>query len=160
MADDGDAGCGGRNINTDCGREDMTEQDNKQLKEIRERLNKATPGKWSWHEECLLTTSQEYLVLKPFEEDNGNIVTVVFDNDKDFIAHAPEDVDALLAMVDSLNQDLEAAIEDMESLMWHSGDGCTICAHAIKDTRVDYSKYDCDLVNANGCYPKYRGRSK
>jgi hypothetical protein len=51
----------------------------------------------------------------------------------------------------------DAATEDMEALMWHSGDGCTICANAIKDTRVDYSKYDCKLGSTIRCKPKWRG---
>lgn len=78
-----------------------------------------------------------------------------------------QDVPALLALVkqqaaelSSVTAERDAAKEDMEALMWHSGDGCTICAHAIKDTRVDYSKYDCDLGSTIKCNPKWRGTGK
>ena len=54
----------------------------------------------------------------------------------------------------------DAAISDMEALMWHSGDGCQICAHAREVHKEPYVRLECDLREKGkplDCEPKWRG---
>jgi chromosome segregation ATPase len=68
------------------------------IEEIRERLNKATPGPWDRH---------RYSV----EDWNGNQVCGDFTNEEDkaFIAHAPDDIKYLLEQLTALQEDYGAA---------------------------------------------------
>ena len=50
----------------------------------------------------------------------------------------------------------DAAVSDMEALMWHSGDGCNVCANAIVVNREPYVRLDCSLKGQE-CNPKWRG---
>ena len=54
----------------------------------------------------------------------------------------------------------DAAISDMEALIWHSGDGCQICAHAREVHKEPYVRLECDLREKGkplDCEPKWRG---
>ena len=51
----------------------------------------------------------------------------------------------------------DAAVADMEALMWFSGEGCRICAHAIEVHREPYVRLDCDREKGTDCSPKWRG---
>ena len=51
----------------------------------------------------------------------------------------------------------DAAVADMEALMWFSGEGCRICAHAIEVHRKPYVRLDCDREKGTDCSPKWSG---
>ena len=54
----------------------------------------------------------------------------------------------------------DAAISDMEALMWYSGEGCKVCAHAKEVHRQPYVRLECDLKEQGkplDCLPKWRG---
>lgn len=51
----------------------------------------------------------------------------------------------------------DAAIFDMEALMWHSGDGCKICKHCVKIHKTPYVKLSCKLGGSYECMPKWKG---
>lgn len=46
---------------------------------------------------------------------------------------------------------------DLVTLMWHSGEGCEICAHAIKEQRGEFIQYRCALGGGVDCRPEWRG---
>ena len=97
--------------------------DEKQLAEIRERAERATPGAWKLkkdgryedHDECRIELPDDNIELCRYE--NG-----------EFIAHAREDVPALLAEVERLTDEnarlraeLEAAKRDMRRGVTENG---------------------------------------
>ena len=51
----------------------------------------------------------------------------------------------------------DAAITDMEALMWFSGEGCKICNHCTVVHKTPYVRYGCDLRPEKDCTPKWRG---
>ena len=51
----------------------------------------------------------------------------------------------------------DAAISDVEALMWFSGEGCCICAHAVEVHKEPYVRLDCDREKGTDCNPKWRG---
>lgn len=51
----------------------------------------------------------------------------------------------------------DAAISDVEALMWFSGEGCRICAHAVEVHKEPYVRLDCDREEGTDCSPKWRG---
>lgn len=54
-----------------------------------------------------------------------------------------------------VTEERDAAVADMQALMWHSGDGCEICGHKIVEQRHPYTRLGCKL---NGeCNPKWCG---
>ena len=53
--------------------------------------------------------------------------------------------------------EMDAAIFDMEALMWHSGDGCKICKHCVKIHKTPYVKLSCKLGGSYECMPKWKG---
>lgn len=50
-----------------------------------------------------------------------------------------------------------AAINDMEALMWYGGDGCNICQHCVEVHRKPYVRLACELGNRSHCDPKWLG---
>ena len=76
-------------------------------------------------------------------------------------AHVMEDaitaIEALRADLARMTEERDAAVADMEALMWFSGEGCRICAHAIEVHREPYVRLDCDREKGTDCSPKWRG---
>ena len=71
--------------------------------------------------------------------------------------------DAALA-IETLRADLarvtaerDAAIADMEALMWFSGEGCRICAHAVEVHKEPYVRLECNQEKGTDCSPVWRG---
>lgn len=78
------------------------------IDEIRARCDKATPGPWTWEGDILLTSASEYLVLKPFYDDDKNeISTCVMPYNAEFIGHSREDIPFLLAEIGRLTAENE-----------------------------------------------------
>lgn len=63
------------------------------------------------------------------------------DNDAEFIAHARTDIPDLLADVERLTRELEAAKRDLR----HS-DNCDICAHSIIAAGCEIECHECNLA--------------
>ena len=69
--------------------------------------------------------------------------------------------EAAEARAEKAERERDAAISDMEALMWYSGDGCNICAHSVEVHRVPYVRLTCDLKGKSvDCDPKWRGRKE
>jgi cell division septum initiation protein DivIVA len=85
----------------------------KRLEEIRERLNKATPGPWDIH---------RYSV----EDWNGNQVCGDFthEEDKAFIFHAPDDIKYLLEQFTALQEENEKLKDQLEDQTARANIGC------------------------------------
>lgn len=49
---------------------------------------------------------------------------------------------------------------DLTALMRHSGEGCEICAHAVKEQRGDFIQYRCALGGGVDCRPGWRGNKR
>lgn len=64
---------------------------------------------------------------------------------------------ALLAEVKKIKRERDAAISDIEALMWYSGDGCDICTHAVEVHKETYVRLNCALGKGCDCNPKWRG---
>ena len=54
------------------------------------------------------------------------------------------------------DEKIQDLLGDLHSLMWY-GDGCPICAHALKAERGKYFQYSCLLGGAINCQPRWRG---
>ena len=52
---------------------------------------------------------------------------------------------------------LERMGTDLEALMWHSGDGCEICAHKVVEQRTPYRSLGCALGGVADCRPLWYG---
>ena len=68
--------------------------------------------------------------------------------------------EAAEARAEKAERERDAAISDMEALMWHSGDGCQVCAHAREVHRKPYIRLECSLREKGkvlDCIPKWRG---
>lgn len=64
-------------------------------------------------------------------------------------------VQELRAELARVTAERDAAVADMQALMWYSGDGCEICEHKIVEQRHPYTRLGCKL---NGeCNPKWCG---
>ena len=89
----------------------------KELADIRERLEKATPGPWEHtHKDCKHFMSSDFvdrkgddigvgLVTSDINQDNADLYAT--DADMEFIAHARQDVPILLAEVERLQAELD-----------------------------------------------------
>ena len=51
----------------------------------------------------------------------------------------------LRAELEQVKRERDAAVKDMEALMWFSGEGCHICAHEIIIHREPYVRSECAL---------------
>ena len=72
---------------------------------------------------------------------------------------AEKERDWLKMCFDLAQRKEKEAVSDMGSLMWHSGDGCNICANAIEVHREPYVRLDCALKSQE-CNPKWRGQKE
>ena len=70
---------------------------------------------------------------------------------------AEKDRDAVLADLARVTAERDAAVADMEALMWFSGEGCRICAHAVEVHKEPYVRLDCDREKGTDCSPKWSG---
>ena len=66
----------------------------------------------------------------------------------------------LLAEREQLTAERDAAVKDMEALMWFSGEGCHICAHEIIIHKEPYVRSECALGNCAACCPTWRGQKE
>lgn len=66
----------------------------------------------------------------------------------------------LRAELEKVKAERDAAVSDMEALMWFSGEGCRICAHAIEVHKEPYVRLDCNREKGTDCCPKWRGPQK
>ena len=71
-----------------------------------------------------------------------------------------EKIQKLRAELEQVKRERDAAVKDMEALMWFSGEGCHICAHEIIIHREPYVRSECALGNAAVCCPTWRGPQK
>lgn len=66
----------------------------------------------------------------------------------------------LRAELEQVKQERDAAVGDMEALMWYSGEGCQICANAVEVHKRPYVRLDCKLGSGIDCKPKWRGKKE
>ena len=66
----------------------------------------------------------------------------------------------VLADLARVTAERDAAVKDMEALMWFSGEGCHICAHEIIIHKEPYVRSECALGNCAACCPTWRGPQK
>lgn len=71
-----------------------------------------------------------------------------------------EENEKLRANLDRVTAERDAAVKDMEALMWFSGEGCHICAHEIIIHKEPYVRSKCALGNCAACCPTWRGPQK
>ena len=71
-----------------------------------------------------------------------------------------DELQSVQADLDRVTAERDAAVKDMEALMWFSGEGCHICAHEIIIHREPYVRSECALGNAAVCCPTWRGPQK
>lgn len=64
------------------------------------------------------------------------------------------------ARAEKAERERDAAVKDMEALMWFSGEGCHICAHEIVIHKEPYVRSECALGNGAACCPTWRGRKE
>lgn len=62
--------------------------------------------------------------------------------------------------LEDVKAERDAAVSDTEALMWFSGEGCRICAHAIEVHKEPYVRLDCDREKGTDCCPKWRGQKE
>lgn len=68
------------------------------------------------------------------------------------------EIERLKKQLVEVTSDRDAAVMDMEALMWHSGDGCEICEHKVVYQRYPYTRLGCKL--SGECKPKWSHRVK
>lgn len=103
------------------------------LDAIEARANAATPGPWHWEAEddCRTLVAADLPNVEPL---------LFFDDgwaqpcDREFVAHAREDVPALVAEV----RLLRAIAEDALQRRW---DGYTMCMHCYAAVKTNFGKY-------------------
>ena len=98
------------------------------LKGIRKRLGRATPGKWKRDLNCLCADGVEIGLLSCFTSEN-----------EDFITHSKQDITSLLSEVDSLEAKI-AAQEKQEKAwqeMCQKHVGCSMLADEFADEPHD-----------------------
>ena len=66
----------------------------------------------------------------------------------------------LRAELEQVKQERDAAVGDIEALMWYSGEGCQICANAVEVHKRPYVRLDCKLGSGIDCKPKWRGKKE
>lgn len=125
----------------------------KQIEEIRAKERAATPGPW-WHTPPVATIEQRIIDYDGTGMVRTKIGTIDCPEDAQFVAHARQDVPALLDEIDRLRGLLDSAVQDIcgacEALVRASGhgweDGCggckwdTPCTEAKKRHGLEESK--------------------
>ena len=76
------------------------------------------------------------------------------------IATALSQREEAIARAEKSERERDAAICDMEALMWYSGEGCNICANSVEVHREPYIRLECKLGKNCDCAPKWRGIDK
>ena len=66
-------------------------------------------------------------------------------------------VQELRAQLARVTAERDAAITDMEALMWFSGEGCRICSHCIEVHKTPYVRLGCNLRPKKDYTPEWRG---
>ena len=100
------------------------------LDEMRARVDVATPGPWWWMNAKACLISKQTSVLQPVNHEEYGIDILGGERDKAFIAHSREDIPALLAEVERLQGELEAAkeaIDDLSGIACGYIDRCNYC---------------------------------
>lgn len=69
-------------------------------------------------------------------------------------------ITAVYEELEQVKQERDAAVGDMEALMWYSGEGCQICANAVEVHKRPYVRLDCKLGSGIDCKPKWRGQKE
>lgn len=69
-------------------------------------------------------------------------------------------ITAVYKELEQVKQERDAAVGDMEALMWYSGEGCQICANAVEVHKRPYVRLDCKLGSGIDCKPKWRGQKE
>lgn len=70
---------------------------------------------------------------------------------------AATSIETLRADLARVTAERDGAIADMEALMWFSGEGCRICAHAVEVHKEPYVRLDCNREKGTDCSPVWRG---
>ena len=78
----------------------------------------------------------------------------------DAISTLQAENEKLRAELEQVKQERDAAVGDMEALMWYSGEGCQICANAVEVHKRPYVRLDCKLGSGIDCKPKWRGQKE
>ena len=69
-------------------------------------------------------------------------------------------ITAVYEELEQVKQERDAAVGDMEALMWYSGEGCQICANAVEVHKRPYVRLDCKLGSGIDYKPKWRGQKE
>ena len=118
------------------------------IEEIREREAKATAGEWYWENNLLLTNDPKFLVMKPFyDDDTGEVMTCIFQNDAEFIAHSRADIPFLLAEIERLTKERDAAVKDIMC-----NDHCDVCVFGKEfNNECHDGNFDCVACKSETC---------
>jgi hypothetical protein len=122
--------------------------DDKRLQEIKARAEAATPGEW----ECRIDVGNRFYVSAPsYGVRDFCCLSGGFERreDAELTAHARTDIPDLIAEVERLRAELEAARGDMRALSdeykfcnmckYHNGEGVDTCSHPLR--------FSCDAEN-------------
>ena len=95
-----------------------------ELEAIRQRLRAATPGPWRWWTSCSYrrlssdATGKDGDVLRgDIQRHDGQPDVICSEADKALIAHAPEDISALLVEVERLSTEMAARSHALAALI-------------------------------------------
>lgn len=92
------------------------------------------------------------------EAEKNKVVKIQYDCEEMTIKQICDRLRYAEQKLEEVTEERDAAILDMEALMWHSGDGCEICQHKIVEQRHPYTRLGCKLVGC--CQPKWKGQKK
>lgn len=91
------------------------------ITEARELCEKATPGKWHWEGKLLLTDAEQFLVLKPYyDDDTDNVSTCVMPYDAAFIARSRTLVPELCAALEKAQEQNKQLLHEVCKLACES----------------------------------------
>lgn len=102
---------------------------NARLHEVRKRAEAATKGPWSYYgsDNVIVSEAEEYSYAPEIAEE------FTITSDAEFIAHARQDVPALIAEVERLNGVVGTLVSDLELIEDHTeGRGLLLVQEAIK----------------------------
>lgn len=76
---------------------------------------------------------------------------------KNTMKDAADALEKLQAELEQVKAERDAAVKDMEALMWFSGEGCHICANEVIVHKEPYVRSECSREKGADCCPKWRG---
>lgn len=124
------------------------------INEIRERLNKATQGPWTFAGEsvCEIWAGDNNVVVGSTMDGGG----IMFDCDGDFIANAPEDIKFLLDEIEKLNAELEtcktySAMQSIQTKMLNKNNielADKFMKYKMQNETIGYCKESAELANS------------